>query len=111
MHVSLLELNTLAYALCAFLTYLLWWEKPLDIEEPLLVYMRKSSRSTDGVKLRFRRREDETVTETEMEKIVFGEGAMQLMLSNVLEDGVDGEAEGDYFYSEVAGDEPRSGTY
>ena len=40
----------------------------------------KSSRSTGGVKLRFRRREDETVTETE--KIVFGEGAVPLSLSN-----------------------------
>ena len=29
----------------------------------------------------------------------------------VLEDGVDGEAEGDDFYGEEAGEEPRSGIY
>jgi hypothetical protein len=32
--VSLLELNTFAHALCALLIYLLWWNKPLDIQEP-----------------------------------------------------------------------------
>ncbi|KAK1753845.1 hypothetical protein QBC47DRAFT_385061 [Echria macrotheca] len=32
--VSLLELNTLAHAICAVAVYLLWWSKPLDIEEP-----------------------------------------------------------------------------
>jgi hypothetical protein len=31
---SLLELNTLAHALCTLLIYLLWWDKPFDIEEP-----------------------------------------------------------------------------
>jgi hypothetical protein len=35
--VSLLELNTLAHALCALLIYILWWNKPLDIEEPTLI--------------------------------------------------------------------------
>ena len=35
--VSLLELNTFAHALCAFLVYLLWWNKPLDIEEPTIM--------------------------------------------------------------------------
>lgn len=31
---SLLELNTAAHAICALLVYLLWWDKPLDVEEP-----------------------------------------------------------------------------
>jgi len=31
--ISLLELNTFAHALCAFIVYILWWNKPLDIEE------------------------------------------------------------------------------
>jgi len=31
---SLLELNTFAHALCALIAYLLWWNKPLDVEEP-----------------------------------------------------------------------------
>ncbi|KAF2114622.1 hypothetical protein BDV96DRAFT_647318 [Lophiotrema nucula] len=35
--ISLLELNTFAHALCTFLIYSLWWEKPLDIEEPTLI--------------------------------------------------------------------------
>ncbi|KAK4215436.1 hypothetical protein QBC37DRAFT_459012 [Rhypophila decipiens] len=32
-----LELTTLAHAICALLTYLCWWEKPLDIAEPILL--------------------------------------------------------------------------
>ncbi|KAK5683659.1 hypothetical protein LTS10_005193 [Elasticomyces elasticus] len=35
--ISLLELNTFAHALCAFVTYALWWSKPLDVEEPLML--------------------------------------------------------------------------
>lgn len=35
--VSLLELNTFAHALCTLVIYLLWWHKPLDIEEPTLL--------------------------------------------------------------------------
>ncbi|KAL8867326.1 MAG: hypothetical protein Q9174_005734 [Haloplaca sp. 1 TL-2023] len=35
--VSLLELNTLGHALCTLVIYLLWWHKPLDIEEPSLI--------------------------------------------------------------------------
>jgi hypothetical protein len=37
LEISLLELNTFAHAICAFLMYLLWWDKPLDIEEPTLI--------------------------------------------------------------------------
>ncbi|MCJ1296377.1 hypothetical protein MMC34_007943 [Xylographa carneopallida] len=37
MPISLLELNTLAHALCALLVYLLWWSKPLDIQEPTVI--------------------------------------------------------------------------
>lgn len=35
--ISLLELNTFAHALCALLIYLLWWHKPLDVEEPTII--------------------------------------------------------------------------
>jgi hypothetical protein len=35
--ISLLELNTFAHALCALLIYILWWNKPLDVEEPFLI--------------------------------------------------------------------------
>ncbi|KAL8678697.1 MAG: hypothetical protein Q9186_004972 [Xanthomendoza sp. 1 TL-2023] len=34
---SLLELNTFAHALCTLVIYLLWWHKPLDVEEPTLI--------------------------------------------------------------------------
>lgn len=34
---SLLELNTFTHVICAFLTYALWWNKPLDVEEPTLI--------------------------------------------------------------------------
>jgi hypothetical protein len=37
LEISLLELNTFAHAICALLMYLLWWDKPLDIEEPTLM--------------------------------------------------------------------------
>lgn len=35
--ISLLELNTIAHAVCALLIYGLWWDKPLDIEEPTMI--------------------------------------------------------------------------
>ena len=37
LEISLLELNTFAHAICALLMYLLWWDKPLDIEEATLI--------------------------------------------------------------------------
>jgi hypothetical protein len=43
--VSLLELNTFAHAICALVIYFLWWNKPLDIEEPILV----TDRRVDGL--------------------------------------------------------------
>ena len=42
MPISLLELNTFAHALCALLVYLLWWNKPLDIQEPTVINVGKS---------------------------------------------------------------------
>jgi hypothetical protein len=35
--ISLLELNTFGHALCTLLIYCMWWNKPLDIEEPELI--------------------------------------------------------------------------
>ncbi|KAK5046862.1 hypothetical protein LTR84_007216 [Exophiala bonariae] len=32
--ISLLELNVFCHAICALLMYILWWDKPMDIEEP-----------------------------------------------------------------------------
>ncbi|RYP73402.1 hypothetical protein DL771_003670 [Monosporascus sp. 5C6A] len=37
MTISLLELNTLAHAICALIAYAYWWLKPLDVEEPTLI--------------------------------------------------------------------------
>ncbi len=36
--ISLLELNTFAHALCALAIYYIWWDKPLDIDEPTVIY-------------------------------------------------------------------------
>lgn len=35
--ISVLELNTFAHALCCLAVYLLWWNKPHDIDEPSLI--------------------------------------------------------------------------
>lgn len=35
--VSLLELNVLLHAICYLCIYVAWWNKPLDIEEPLVI--------------------------------------------------------------------------
>ena len=35
--VSLLELNTFGHSLCTLLIYLLWWFKPLNVEQPTLI--------------------------------------------------------------------------
>lgn len=37
MTISTLELNTFAHAVCTLLIYFLWWDKPLDIEEPTII--------------------------------------------------------------------------
>lgn len=34
---SLLEVTTVAHALCTLVTYLLWWSKPLNVAEPTLI--------------------------------------------------------------------------
>ncbi|KAI0762194.1 hypothetical protein C8Q74DRAFT_1336607 [Fomes fomentarius] len=34
---SLLEVATIAHALCTFFTYLLWWQKPQDISQPTVI--------------------------------------------------------------------------
>ncbi len=39
--VSLLELNTFGHSLCTLLIYLLWWHKPLNIDEPTLIQHQK----------------------------------------------------------------------
>ncbi|KAK0627965.1 hypothetical protein B0T14DRAFT_475183 [Immersiella caudata] len=35
--VSLLEINTCGHVVCAFALYLLWWSKPLDIQDPSIL--------------------------------------------------------------------------
>ncbi len=35
--ISLLELNTFGHSLCTLLIYLLWWYKPLNVDEPTLI--------------------------------------------------------------------------
>lgn len=40
--VTLLELNTCAHSICALLIYMLWWSKPLDIDEPTLIETQNS---------------------------------------------------------------------
>ncbi|XMA14123.1 hypothetical protein WAI453_006914 [Rhynchosporium graminicola] len=35
--ISLLELNTLGHCICALLVYCFWWNKPLDVEKPILI--------------------------------------------------------------------------
>ena len=37
MPVTALELNTLAHAICALLIYMIWWDKLLDINEPIIL--------------------------------------------------------------------------
>ena len=34
---SLLEVSTLAHAMCAVTTYLVWWNKPFDVAEPTVI--------------------------------------------------------------------------
>ncbi|KAK0648544.1 hypothetical protein B0T16DRAFT_408387, partial [Cercophora newfieldiana] len=36
--ISLLELTTLIHCLCILAAYLLWWDKPLDIQEPMFIH-------------------------------------------------------------------------
>ena len=36
--ISLLELNTFGHAVCALFIYLLWWEKPFEVDIPIIVH-------------------------------------------------------------------------
>lgn len=40
--ISLLELNAFGHALCALLIYAMWWQKPLDVDEPSLIEENKA---------------------------------------------------------------------
>lgn len=35
--ISILELNTFAHCICTLAVYTIWWDKPLDIEEPTVI--------------------------------------------------------------------------
>jgi hypothetical protein len=35
--ITLLELNTFAHALCALMIFLLWWDKPLDVQDSTII--------------------------------------------------------------------------
>ncbi|OCL06927.1 hypothetical protein AOQ84DRAFT_320689 [Glonium stellatum] len=35
--ISILELNVFAHSLCALLIYVLWWHKPLDVGQPIMI--------------------------------------------------------------------------
>ncbi len=35
--ISLLELNTCGHAFCALLIYILWWEKPFEVDYPSMI--------------------------------------------------------------------------
>ncbi|KAK4161497.1 hypothetical protein QBC43DRAFT_323439 [Cladorrhinum sp. PSN259] len=37
LYVTSLELNTLAHAICALVIFILWWDKPLDIQHPTVL--------------------------------------------------------------------------
>ncbi|TIA22046.1 hypothetical protein D6C81_03552 [Aureobasidium pullulans] len=42
--ISLLELNVLGHCLCTFVTYAIWWKKPVDVEQPSLLVVTDSLR-------------------------------------------------------------------
>jgi hypothetical protein len=42
---SLLELNTFAHAMCTIIVYLIWWQKPLDIETVTTSQLRSDASS------------------------------------------------------------------
>ena len=44
MPISLLELNTFGHAALALLIYILWWQKPFDVERPSIVNSRLLSK-------------------------------------------------------------------
>lgn len=40
--ISLLELTTLAHAFCMIAAYILWWDKPFEVQEPVVINARPS---------------------------------------------------------------------
>ena len=41
---TLLEVSTLAHAICAVATYFVWWKKPFDIAEPTVISGRRQTK-------------------------------------------------------------------
>jgi hypothetical protein len=41
--ITLFELNTVAHSICALLVYLLWWEKPLDVQQVISIPIRDTT--------------------------------------------------------------------
>ena len=93
--ISLLELNVFCHAICTLLVYLLWWDKPMDIEEPtalrgkmvreMCALMCMRSFSKDGQEgftelpygVRYGNKDDRSIAETSVsvvEDITIGKG-------------------------------------
>ncbi|KAK1749721.1 hypothetical protein QBC47DRAFT_311459, partial [Echria macrotheca] len=53
---TLLELNTIAHVACAFVAYVLWWNKPLDVEQPVVLACGKGRRPLVAAMCMFSRR-------------------------------------------------------
>ena len=104
--VSLLELNTLAHALCAFLIYFFWWNKPLDIEEPIAIhgesmhrvaaFMCLSAWSNDGIRRKHPRCPSLVKRNSTQREY---EGESRLMNSDGTLDLFPGQSAYDYVYS------------
>lgn len=45
--IGLLELNTFAHSICAFVTYSLWWHKPFEIDDPFILQSDQSEALRD----------------------------------------------------------------
>ncbi|KAK0616740.1 hypothetical protein B0T14DRAFT_568320 [Immersiella caudata] len=53
---TLLELNTVAHVACALVTYVLWWNKPLDVEHPMVLDWGRGMRPLVAAMCMFSRR-------------------------------------------------------
>ncbi|KIK66927.1 hypothetical protein GYMLUDRAFT_914734 [Collybiopsis luxurians FD-317 M1] len=61
-----LELTTLAFALLNFLTYMLWWKKPLDVRHPILITLQDGKSERKNLTEIFARHSGGTLDEVDI---------------------------------------------
>ena len=98
--VTHLEIVTLAYAAMNFVIYIFWWDKPLNVNQPVRVFRKSEARETQP-------RVTEPISEAALEAFVNGLRVIFMFIVGTQDDDVDlsGEDRVPMFWANSAGKE------